>query len=141
MIGRRRARPPHTRYAGSVVRPPAIVRRLVSLAQAVVADHARDPQPIVPEDPGAALRLGGAMGGQVAPSPHGVLVAPERERQELSSLAQALEALHRDEPVDPLEIGSKRGGEIEIVPGLALRGPDLEDDRDHGLLDPSCGEK
>ena len=43
------------------------------------------------------------------------LVAPERQRDVLAGLGQALEALDRDEAVDPLELGPELGREVEVV--------------------------
>ena len=55
----------------------AVLRRLIAFVQAVVTHHARHPQPVVLEDPRAALGLRTAMLDRVAPGFHRSLVAEE----------------------------------------------------------------
>src|SRR5690349_18205633 len=82
---------------------PRIGRRLVPLVHAVVAQHGGDAQPVVAQDAAAARRLSLAMMFLVAPGLYRRLVAPEREREQLGVVGQALESLDADEAVDPLE--------------------------------------
>src|SRR5208337_4405140 len=64
------------------------------------------------------------------------LVAPDREREKLSRIGQALEALDRDEDVRMIELAPQGGREVEII-GLAARcRPDFEDDGNHCDLHP-----
>jgi hypothetical protein len=44
----------------------------------------------------------------------GVLVAKERQRQQLVRVFQAPEPLDRDEPVDASQVRAHRGGDIEV---------------------------
>src|SRR6266705_1791979 len=79
---------------------PAVLGRLVAPGvQAVVAHDRGNAQPIVAEDAGASRRLGCAMRCVMAPGRNRGLVAPERQRQELVGIGEALKSLHRDEPV------------------------------------------
>ena len=83
--------------------------------QRVVADHLGDRDPEVGEDLALAPFLRRAMAALRAPALDRRLVAPERQRDVLAGLGQALEALDRDEPVDPLELGPQLGREVEVV--------------------------
>src|ERR671918_1832917 len=124
---------------GRVVDCPAVLRRAGAVRHAIVPDYARDAQSIVREDRGASPALCRAVGGQIAPRPDRRLVAPERQRQQLARLPQALEPFHRDEAVDRLELRAQGGGDVQVLlPALRL-GPDLEDHGYHGLLPFSCG--
>src|SRR6185369_4339081 len=82
---------------------PAVLGRLLSpRVQAIVARDCGHAQPIVPEDARASRRLGGSMGRVLPPGRNSSLVAPERQRQELVGIGEALKPLHRDEPVHAL---------------------------------------
>src|ERR1700704_6876503 len=68
-----------------------------------------------------------------------LLVAPERQRQELGWLGQALEAFDREEAVDAGKIVAQPCGEGEIIVAVALGRPDFEDNGDHtGLPRTFC---
>src|ERR1700704_1818129 len=68
-----------------------------------------------------------------------LLVAPERQRQELGWLGQALEAFDREEAVDAGKIVAQPCGEFEIFVAVALGRPDFEDNGDHtGLPRTFC---
>src|SRR5690606_16271751 len=121
------------------MRLPAVVRRLGTIFETIVAQHTGDAQPIVAEDTGAALDLGRAVPRLVAPGLHRRLVTPERQRQQLARLDEALESLDRHEAVDFLQIGLQRRGEVEIVLPLTRSRPDLEDHGDHGFTSTACG--
>src|ERR1700752_4097881 len=69
------------------------------------------------------------MLGDVAPGLHSGLVAEERDREHLAFLGQALEPLHRNEPVDLFQVRAQLRRDIEIV--VAAGRPDLEDHGDH----------
>src|SRR5207247_8397270 len=89
---------------------------------------------------GATGALRGAVLFLAAPPRHRRLVAPERQRQDLVRRRQALEALDRDEAVDPFELRPQPLGDVEIVlAALGLR-LDLENHRMHRapfLSDPA----
>src|SRR3546814_5397889 len=70
-------------------------RRLVTLAEAIVADHGGDAQSIVAEDAVAAFDLRRSMGRQGPPPPHGRLVAPVRQRQRSEEHTSELQSLMR----------------------------------------------
>src|SRR4051812_43469727 len=70
----------------------------------------------------------------IAPALHGILVAPERQRQQLARVGDALETLDRDEAVDRLELRPQRCGNGQVVVLAAGRGPHLEDHRNHLVL-------
>src|SRR5262249_56334714 len=72
----------------------------------------------------------------VAPGPHRVLVAPERQGQQLARIGQALEPLDRDEAIDVREVGAQGGGQPEIIVFAPFGGPDLENDGDHSHPPP-----
>jgi hypothetical protein len=75
------------------------------------------------------------MAGMIAPSSQCGLVAPERERQHLAWIGDALKPFDGYEAVDAFEFRPQLGGEIEIVLSPALDRQDLEDDGDHrGLI-------
>src|SRR6195256_1528002 len=68
-----------------------------------------------------------------------LLVAPERQRQELGWLGQALEAFDREEAVDAGKIVAQPCGEGEIIIAVALGRPDFEDNGAHtGLPRTFC---
>jgi hypothetical protein len=75
------------------------------------------------------------MRREIAPGLYGLLVAPERQRQEFSGLAEALKTFDGYEAVHRHEVGaqSRRKAEIIPFPVLPIR-PDFEDHRDHGLI-------
>ena len=85
--------------AASASRPaPARAR------SAVVAQHLRHAQPVVGKVLLAPGALRAAVRLELAPAPHRLLVAPERQRQDLARLRQALEALDGDEAVDRFQL-------------------------------------
>src|SRR6266446_1611005 len=67
----------------------------------------------------------------LAPACDRVLVAPERQRQDLAILAQAREPLNRDEPFDLLELRPQAGGDVEILLHAIRLGFDFKDNRVH----------
>src|SRR5436190_19554158 len=114
------------------MRLPAVVRRLLApLAHAVVAHHRGDTQPVVAKHAAAARLLRGAMLDLIAPAGDRRLVAPERQRQHLVGIGDALEALDGDEAVDLLQLGAQAGGVLEIALAPAVGWPHLEYDGDH----------
>src|ERR1700761_1154875 len=115
--------------ARSPIDRAVVLRRLGAVGHAVVAYDMSDAQAIIGEHAMAAFRLRAAVGFEIAPRRHGRFVAPEGERDELAGLGEALEALDGDKAFDAVEQRSQVGGDAEI--GVAVRGPDLEDDGDH----------
>src|SRR6266851_181357 len=107
------------------------LRRFDAFVKAVVAHDLGDAQAVITEDAGAAGALGLAVLLVAAPSGDRFFVAPEREREDLAFLGQALETLDRDESVDLLELGAQLRGDLEIVLAPLGFGLDLEDDRIH----------
>src|SRR6202008_2358357 len=91
----------------------------------------RDPQAVVGEYATPALRLRRAVSFHVPPARHGVLVAPDRERQYFPGRREALETLDGDEAVDLRELGAQARRQVEIVLLAPGRGNDLENDGDH----------
>ena len=77
--------------------------------------------------PEATVRL------QFAPATYARLVAPERQRQQLARLREALEALDRDEAVDRVELLAQAGGQLEVRVGVPFARHDFEDDGDHAV--------
>src|SRR6266481_4694686 len=67
----------------------------------------------------------------LAPACDRVLIAPERQRQDLAMLAQAREPLDRDEPFDLLELRPQAGGDVEILLHAIRFRFDFEDNRVH----------
>src|SRR5712691_831210 len=116
------------------VRRATVFRGFFAFAHAVVADYARNPQTIVSEHLRAPASLRFTVAAEGAPAPHRVLVAPERERQELVLVRKAREALHRYEPVDCLELRPQPRRKIEILLFLAGSRKDLEYHRHHVVL-------
>src|SRR5450631_746577 len=86
-----------------VVRGPAVLWRLCAIRHAVVPHDTSDAQPVIIENPGTPLGLGFAMLGNVAPCRDGLLVAEERQRQDLAFLGQAFKPFDRDEAIDGLQ--------------------------------------
>src|ERR1700731_581681 len=117
-----------------VVRGPAVLWRLRAIGHAVVPDDAGNTQPVIIENPGTPLGLGFAMLGNVAPCREGLLVAEERQRQDLAFLGQAFEPFDRDEAIDGFQDRPQFGREIEIFCSVLRPGPDLENHGDHLLL-------
>src|SRR5436189_6205245 len=70
----------------------------------------------------------------VAPAFHGILVAPERQRQELARVGERLETLDGNETIHLFQIGLQRRGDVEIVLLAAGGGPHLEDHGNHRVL-------
>src|SRR5689334_1701903 len=150
---RRRRRPPGRRRRGTRPRqasgPAAggrcalsvdlhgIGGRLRALIHRVVAPHLGDAQPVGLEDATAALLLRLAVLLHVAPVAHRLLVTPERERDELALVADALEALDRDEAVEVAHIVCESLGERLVVGEASLVGREFEDDSDHVGCFPS----
>ena len=97
-----------------------ICGRLLAIVHAVVAHHGRNPQAVVGKDATAPGLLGAAVGVHLPPPGHGRFVAPEREGQQLARLAQALEPLDGDEPIDLLQQRPQRGCGAEV--GVLLAG-------------------
>src|SRR5690348_15781117 len=111
---------------------PAVRGCLLALhVQAVVAHDRGNAQPIVAEDAGASRRLGGSMRRALTPASNGLLVAPERQREEIVGIREARKPLHRDEPVHALELALELRGKLQVVALAAIGRPDLEDDCDH----------
>src|SRR5690606_28624262 len=90
------------------MRRPAVRRRFLPVSETVVPNHTGNAQTVVAENSGAPLGLRHAMGRQISPPRHGVLVAPEGQRKQLPGLAETLEALDRDEAVDRRKLGTER---------------------------------
>src|SRR5438105_10764806 len=67
----------------------------------------------------------------IAPLTHGFFVAPIRQRQNLSGLRQALEALDRNKAVDLGEQRSQMRGGVQIRAGLTGTRLRLENHGDH----------
>src|SRR5258705_8560719 len=128
-----------TRLSRSVVARAAVLRRLRPVVHAIVPDDARDPQPVVGEQLTAPLSLRRPMGLEIAPLDEGGLVAEVGEREDLARLREALEALHRDEPVDLVQQRPQLRGDVEVFPAALGFGYDLENHGDHNgiLLPPS----
>src|SRR3970282_1646321 len=116
-----------------IVQCPAVGRRLPSVGHAVVADHARDAEPIVGENAGPALRLRKAMPLELAPAFDRLLIAPDRKRQHLALVCETFEPLDRDEPVKLLELRPELFGQIEILPLPPGRGNDIKYHRNHSI--------
>src|SRR6185437_13164517 len=99
--------------------------------QRVVGRDLADTQPVIREYLEAAALLRAVMLGMGAPTDHGLLVAPDREREDAAGGAPAPEAVDVDEPVDRLELWPQGLGERQvIVEPLSLR-LYLEDHRKH----------
>src|SRR5262249_43541743 len=107
---------------------------LSAFGHAVVAHNRGDPQPVVGEHAAAALGLAGAVLLLIAPTRHRLLAAPERQRQKLAGVAQALEALDRNKAVNLLELGAQRRCDRKIVFLAPGSWPDLEDHGNHDRL-------
>src|SRR5215510_6445786 len=71
------------------VRLAAVLRRFPALLHSIVAQHARHAQAVVGENASAAFRLRRAVALEIAPALDRLLVAPERERQELGLVGEA----------------------------------------------------
>src|SRR5713101_137519 len=112
----------------------AVFRGLFAFSHAVVTHHGRDAQAVIGKDTRAPANLRGAVAAEVAPAPHRLLVAPERERQDLVLVREAREALDRYEPVDPLELRPQLRREVDILLSLAGSRDDFEYDDNHGVL-------
>src|SRR5579859_6013501 len=98
------------------------LRRLIAIVQTVVTDHGGDAEPIVAEQVLASPRLRRPMRLGVAPRGDGLLVAEDRERQNLLRVAQALEAFDRHEAVNRLETAAERRRNVQVgLPALGAR--------------------
>ena len=109
--------------------------RLVALIHAIVADHADHAQPVVVKHHLAPGLLRAAMCRQLPPPDHRRLILPERQRQELAGVGQALKPLDADKSGDRLGQGPHLGRHLQIWLLLSLTGDHLEYDRNH--LTPS----
>src|SRR5688572_32244834 len=68
-----------------------LFRSLGALRHPVIAHHRSNPQPVIRKNAAAASRLAFAVMNLIAPARDGVLVAPERQRQELAGIGQRSE--------------------------------------------------
>src|ERR1051326_7614730 len=108
------------------------LRRLGAVVHAVVPQDRSDAQAIIAEYPGPAFSLRCPMLLVRAPTLDRSGITPERQRQDLAFVGQALEPLDRDETVDFFEFRPQLRGHLEIIlPALRDR-LDLEDHRVHG---------
>src|SRR5882672_4154060 len=118
------------RFSGSGSSDPvgraAVMRGFGPVGHAVIAHDARYAEAVIGKHARAPARLRLAVAREVTPAPHCFLVAPERKRQELVFVREAREALHRDEPVDFLELGPQLSGELQILLFPARSRNDLE---------------
>src|SRR5205814_1996624 len=89
-------------------------------------------QAVIGENTGSPLALALAVTGKVSPLFDSFFIAPERERQQLFWVGQALEPFDGDKAVDPAKIIAQRGGSVEVIVGATLGRPDLENDGNHG---------
>src|SRR5258706_14143868 len=110
---------------------PRIVRRLRPVVQSVIAKHLRNAETVVREDPLATFRLDGPMRLDVPPATDGLLVLPERERQDLAGRDETLEALDRDEALHLLQLRPQQRRGIEVGALLVRVRLRFENDGDH----------
>src|SRR4051812_21105449 len=94
--------------ASRVMERPRIGWRLAAFRQAIIADHGCNAQPVIGEYTAAALGLAVPVILLVAPALHGILVAPERQRQELARVGERLETLDGNEAIHLFQIGLQR---------------------------------
>src|ERR1700753_835958 len=92
----------------------AVLWSLFALKQAIIANHSRDAQPIILKNLLPPTRLGHTMLIHLPPLLHSLLIAPERQRQNLARCAQALKALNRDKAFDLIQHRAQMGRDIEI---------------------------
>src|SRR5690348_2232981 len=85
------------RSGSAVMTASAVAGRLRAIEHAVVAQHTGHADAIVGEDAAAAAGLRDAMTFEVAPGLDRFLVTEHRERQDLTLVGEAREALDRDE--------------------------------------------
>jgi hypothetical protein len=109
-----------------------IRRRLRPFVLTVVAEYSGHAQAVVVKDLCAALCLDVAVLRYVAEDIDSCVVSPERERDELAWLRDALEPLHRDEAVEPFERVAEPNTEIDIVLSPPRLRPGFEDYCNHG---------
>src|SRR3954453_20267477 len=120
--------------ASRVMERPRIRWRLAAFRHAIIADHGCNAQPVIGEHTAAALGLAAPVILLVAPTLHRILVAPERQRQELAWVGERLETLDGNEAIHLFQIGLQRRGDVEIVLLAAGGGPHLEDHGNHRVL-------
>src|SRR6218665_3255736 len=101
-------------FSSGRVNLSAVLRRLVAFEHAVVAQDMADAKTVIGENSVTAGGLCGAVGLDVAPLPHRLLVPPERKGQEFAAHRQTLETLDRNEPVDRFKFGAKISRKVEI---------------------------
>src|SRR5690606_474968 len=116
-----------------------ILRHFVPVVQAVVPDDRGDTEPVVGEDDLPSGLLRGPVQFEIAPLPYGFLVPPERERKNLSGLAQAFEPLDGEKAVDAVQVRTQRARGVEVVLLPVRVGQDLENNRDHAASSPGHG--
>jgi hypothetical protein len=119
------------------MRRATVLRSFCSVIHAAIPHHPRDPQQVAGEYRPPPLALHRTVLGRVPPRPYRGFVPPERQREQLVGVRQAVESLDRYEPVDLLQRRSSCRGEVEGVLDLVGCRVCLEDDRDHGA-DPCC---
>src|SRR5215469_5969948 len=111
----------------------AVGRSLGALRHAVVTDDGRNAQSVIAEYLRSALGLRQAVPFDLPPLGDRRVVAPERQRQDLARIGQALEPLDRDESVHLFERRPQRRGDVEIFLAALLFWPHFEDHGVHQL--------
>src|SRR5690606_11147763 len=119
---------------------PAVFWCFNTLLQAIITHDGRYAQTVILKNTVAALSLSHPMRGQIAPFAHGFFVAPEREREQLVGIGQALKTFNRQKAVDLCKIFPQVCGNGEILAASVVIGwPNFEYDGDHGLMNSPCG--
>src|SRR5690606_1445242 len=93
----------------------AVFRCFNTLLQPIITHDGRYAQSVILKNTVAALFLCHPMRGQIAPFAHGFFVAPEREREQLAGIGEALKALYREEALDFGKIAAQARGNVEIL--------------------------
>src|ERR1700752_818554 len=88
---------------------------LATLVHSVVADDGSNPQPIIAKNSVPPCPLGRTVPRECAPAGNRSLVPPDRNRQKLVGIGEALKSLHRNEAIHPLKVFAQPRGQIEIA--------------------------
>src|SRR6266568_2040965 len=109
----------------------AIERRLLALKHPIISQHRSNAQLVILKHIRSSLRLCSPMFFKLSPGCNSLLIAPEREREQLAGLSQALEALDGEKAINLLKQRPQARRNIKILLSVPILWTDFKNDGDH----------